>query len=117
MEWRFQRDTYLGMLNAAGESRGEGVRVYYPTGHLSALVSLLTGLESVNSGCLFRGVKLRRVLEERHPPLVHFLGDPAFVPDMTMAAALIERREDPLHLRRAVRAAVSQGRSFSLAVR
>ncbi len=102
MEWRFQRGTYPGMFNATGKSHGEGVRVCYPAGHLPTLVRLLAGLETVNSGCPFREIKLGRVLKERDPPLVHFLGDPAFMPDMAMAAALIKRGEDPLDLRRAV---------------
>jgi hypothetical protein len=87
------------MLNATGESHGEGVRVCYPAGHLAALVHLLTGPQAVNSGGPFRGIQLGRVLKERYPPLVHLLGDPAFMPDMAMAAALIQRREDSLYLR------------------
>jgi hypothetical protein len=87
------------MLNATGESHGEGVRVYDPAGHLPALVRLLTGFEAVNSGWPLRRIKLGRIFEERYPPLVHLLGDPAFVPDMAMAAALIKRRENSLHLR------------------
>jgi hypothetical protein len=62
-------------------------------------VQLLTGSQAVNSGGPFRGIQLGRVLEERYAPLVHLLSDPALMPDMAMAAALIERREDPLDLR------------------
>lgn len=87
------------MLNATGESHGEGVRVRYPAGHLPTTVQVLSGPETVNSGGPFRGIQLSGVLEERHPPLVHLLGDPPFMPDMAVAGALIERCEDPLHLR------------------
>ena len=62
----------------------------------------LRRLQAINPGGSFRRVELGRIFQVRHPPPAHFLGDPAFVADVGVAAALVERGEEALHLRRAV---------------
>src|SRR5271166_573553 len=89
------------MLNASYERHGEGVGICDPGRGLTASVRLVTRPEAVNPGCALRRIGLGRIFQIGHPSMVHFLGDSALMPDVTMAAALVKRREDPLHLRRA----------------
>jgi hypothetical protein len=90
------------MFDAFGEGRGEGVRIHDASSSLPTPVELLTLPETVNPGRAFRRVELGGIFEESHAPLVHFFGDPAFVADVGVAAALVEGSKDPLHLRRTV---------------
>ena len=90
------------MFDACGKSRGEGVGVRDAGSGLPAAVKVLTRPEAVDPGCAFGWVELGGVFQESDPAPVHLLGDPALVTDMGVAAALVERGEQPLHLRRAV---------------
>ena len=101
MKRHFQGGAYLWMLNASCERHGEGVGICDPGCGLTAPVRLFTWPEAVNSGGALRRIGLGRIFQIRHPSMVHFLGDPALMPDVTVAAALVKRREDPLHLGRA----------------
>jgi hypothetical protein len=98
----FQGGAHSRMLNASGESRGKSVGIGNPGRGLTAPMRLITRSEAINSGRTLRRIGLGRIFQIRHPSMVHFLGDPALMSDVTVAAALIERRKDPLHLRRAI---------------
>lgn len=50
---------------------------------------------------MFGWIELGGVLQVRDPSFVHLLGDPAFVPDVSVTAALVQGGEDALDLRRA----------------
>jgi hypothetical protein len=62
---------------------------------------LVTRLDAIDPGHTLGHVELGRILEAPQSELVHFFGDPAFMANVSVAAALVERREDPLHLGRA----------------
>ena len=90
------------MFNPFSESRGEGVGIRDASSGLAAPVKVLTLLETVDPGGAFGWVELGGVFEVGGPAPVHFLGDPAFVADVGVAAALVERGEEALHLGPAV---------------
>lgn len=62
---------------------------------------LVAFLEAIDPGCPLRRIGLGGIFQVRHSSFVHLLSDPALVPDVTMSAALVECREDPLHVGRA----------------
>jgi hypothetical protein len=99
---RVQRGANLRMFNPCGESRGEGVGIRDASGGLAASVKVLTPLEAVDPGGAFGWVELGGVFEVGGPAPVHLLGDPAFVADVGVAATLVERGEEALHLGPAV---------------
>jgi hypothetical protein len=59
---------------------------------------LVADLDTVDTGQSLSGVELGGVLQIPEAALVHLLGDPAFVPDVRVTAALVERGEYALHL-------------------
>ena len=63
---------------------------------------LVTGLEGVDASLALVRVELSGIFQVPHPAFVHLLGDPAFVADVRVSAALVERGENTLHLRRAI---------------
>jgi hypothetical protein len=58
----------------------------------------VTRCDAIDPGRAPGPVELGRIFQAPQPPLVHLLGDPAFVPDVRMPAALVERGEYALHL-------------------
>ena len=84
------------------EGRGEGLRVRDPGNDTAAPMRLVADLDTVDTSQSFSGVELSGVLQVPDPARVHLLGHPAFVPDVRMAAALVERCEYALHFGRAV---------------
>jgi hypothetical protein len=86
------------MFNPCGESRGEGIGIHDASSGLPAPVKVLTLLETVDPRCAFGRVELGGVFEVGDPAPVHLLGDPALVTDVGVAAALVKRGEEPLHL-------------------
>ena len=86
--------------NATAKASGSVIRVAVS----KAPVRLITRPEGRQSR--LRALQARAepdLVQIGHPSMVHLLRDPALMPDVTMAAALVERREYPLHLRRATR--------------
>ena len=90
------------MLSTPGDGHREGVRVGDPGGDAAAPVLLAAGQQAIGPGGPFRRVELGRILQVSHSSPAHLLGDPAFVADVGVAAALVEGGEQALHLGRAV---------------
>src|ERR671922_453079 len=88
------------MLRAASDSGGEGVRMGDPGRVTSAPVRLVMGCEAVDPGRTLDRVTLSGILQAAQSALVHLLSDPAFVADVRVPAALVERGEYALHLGR-----------------
>ena len=99
---RIKCGPHVWMLDAASEGRREGLRVRDPGNDTAAPVRLVAELDTVDASHSFSGVELGGVLQVPDPALVHLLGDPAFVPDVRVPAALVERGEYALHFGRAV---------------
>ena len=99
------------MLDPSDEGRREGLRIRNPGSNTAAPVRLVADLDTIHTDRAFSRVELGGVLEAPEAALVHLLGDPAFVPDVRVTAALVERGEYALHLGRQARATDSQGRS------
>jgi hypothetical protein len=98
LEVRPQRGTHVRVLYGAGNGNRESVGIRYPRSNASAPVQLVTIRNAIDPGRTLRHVKLGRIFQVSHPPLVHLLGDPAFVADVGVTAALVEGGEDPLYL-------------------
>jgi hypothetical protein len=56
--------------------------------------SLTTFLEAIDPGGSLDRIRLGGIFQIRHPPFVHFLGNPAFMPDMTVSAHPPARHPD-----------------------
>jgi hypothetical protein len=65
-------------------------------------VRLVADLDTIHTDRAFSRVEPGGVLEAPEAALVHLLGNPAFVPDVRVTAALVERGEYALHLGRPV---------------
>jgi hypothetical protein len=90
------------MLDAASESYGECIGIADSQRGTSAAMQSAWCTQAVNPQGPFHRIELDGIFQIGHPASVHLLVDLAFVADVAMAAALVERREDPLHFRRAV---------------
>jgi hypothetical protein len=101
-ELHAQRRFHGRLLDAAGESYGECIGIADSRRGTPAAMRSLGCTQAVNPQRPFHRIELDGIFQVGHPPSVHLLIDPAFVADVAMAAALVERREDPLHFRRAV---------------
>jgi len=99
---RIQCGPHVWVLDAACEGRREGLRIGDPGSDTAALVRLVAKLDTVDAYRALGRVELGRVLQVPNPALVHLLGNPAFVPDVRMPAALVKRSEYALDLGRAV---------------
>jgi len=101
-EFCTERRPHVLMLGALGQGHSEGVGAGDPRDDASASVRLVAWRETVDAGRALGRVELGGVVQVTDTALVHLLGDPAFVPDVRMAAALVERGEHALHFGRAV---------------
>jgi hypothetical protein len=90
------------MLDPSGEGRREGLRIRNPGSNTAAPVRLVADLDTIHTDRAFSRVEPGGVLEAPEAALVHLLGNPAFVPDVRVTAALVERGEYALHLGRPV---------------
>ena len=79
------------MLDPSGEGRREGLRIRNPGSNTAAPVRLVADLDTIHTDRAFSRVEPGGVLEAPEAALVHLLGDPAFVPDVRVTAALVER--------------------------
>src|SRR5262249_54070388 len=96
------RSPDVRMLDAAGEGRREDLWIGDPTSDIAAPVRNVTGREAIDACCASGRVELSGVLQVPDAALVHLLGDPAFVPDVRVPAALVERGKYALDFGRAV---------------
>lgn len=87
------------MLHAADESDGEGIGIRDPRGRGPAIVKLIAWSQPVNAQLPLLRVELRWILTAGDAPLVRFLGYPAFVADVGVAAGCVHRGDDPGCLR------------------
>src|SRR6185437_11679560 len=83
---RIQGGSYIRMLDATGKGSREGLRIGDPSGDITASVRLIAVFEPVDPGSALVWIELGGILQVLYPVLVHFLGDPAFVADMRVAA-------------------------------
>jgi hypothetical protein len=90
------------MLDAASESYGECIGIADSQRGTSAAMQSAWCTQAVNPQGPFHRIELDGIFQIGHPASVHLLVDLAYVADVAMPAALVERREDPLHFRRAV---------------
>lgn len=97
-ECRAQGRPHLPMPGAHGHDRREGVGAGDPGGGTSAPVRPVTWREAIDPGLASGQIELGWIFQVTQPPLIHLLGDPAFMPDVRMAAALVERGEYALYL-------------------
>ena len=95
---RLKRGPHVRMLDAAGESRRECLRIDDPASDIAAPVRNVAGREAVDACHTFGGVELGGVLQVADPAFVQFLRNRAFMPDVCVPAALVERGEYALYL-------------------
>src|SRR5690242_12213729 len=90
------------MLDAIGEGHRKDLWIGNTCSNPSAPVRKVSGGEPVDPGSALVWIELGGILQVLYPAFVHLLGDPAFVPDMGVPAALVERGDDALDVGRAI---------------
>ena len=88
----------IRMLDATSDRGGERGGVADGGGHSRAVVRFVAGSQAVDSFGSFLRVELGGILQAEHSQLALLGAEPALVPDVRVTAALIDRREYPLHV-------------------
>jgi hypothetical protein len=86
------------MHDASSKGRREGFWIRDPRNGATAPVRLIADPDTVDTGHSLSRVELGGILQVPHSAFVHFLRYPAFMPDVCVPAALVERGEYALYL-------------------
>src|SRR5580704_6681012 len=97
--WRAEGGADLGVFRSAGERGSEGIRVGDASCEAAAFVPLVIWLQAIDAADLLRHVELGRIFKVGGPAHVGFFRHPAFVADVPMPGALVDRCYDSARLR------------------
>jgi hypothetical protein len=83
------------VVRSAGEGGSEGVRVGDASCEVGAYVPLVIWLQAIDAAESLRRVELSRIFKVGGPAHIGLFGNPAFMADVPVANALVDRRHDP----------------------